>query len=93
MIFDIIEQPCIKLHYNFKNIKANMLDTYCDESLVETVEAQIPDEPPIGKRWNKPKVKVRDHHKWSAAHHPRRENDTKGLMKLSVKRQCLLFVI
>ena len=38
-----------------------MLDTYCDESLVETVKAQIPDEPPIGKRWDKPKVEVRDH--------------------------------
>lgn len=57
-----------------------MLDTYCNESLVETVKAQIPDEPPIGKRWDKPKVEVRDHHKWSAAHHPGGEKDTQVLM-------------
>lgn len=61
----------LKLHYNVKNIKAK--GTYCYESLVETVKAHIPDESPIGKRWDKPKVEVRDHHEWSAAHHPKEE--------------------
>ncbi len=64
----------MKSHYSFENIKAK--DTYCDESLVETVKAQIPHEPPIGKRWHKPQVEVRDHREWSAAHHPREEKDT-----------------
>lgn len=44
--------------------------TYSDEGLVETVEAQVPDEPPTDKRRNKPKVEVGDHQEWSAAHHP-----------------------
>lgn len=69
----------MKLHYSFENIKAK--DTYCDESLVETVKAQIPDEPPIGKRWDKPKVEVRDHHEWRAAHHPIEKKRTQNAIK------------
>lgn len=49
--------------------------TYSDEGLVETVEAQVPDEPPTDKRRNKPKVEVGDHQEWSAAHHPREHRE------------------
>lgn len=66
---------CLALNY-ITTLKTSK-DTYCDESLVETVKAQIPDEPPVGKRWDKPKVEVRDHHEWSAAHHPRVEKEIK----------------
>lgn len=44
--------------------------THGDERLIETVESQIPDEPPADKGRNKPKVEVGDHEEWSAAHHP-----------------------
>ena len=47
--------------------------TYCDEGLIEAVEAQIPDEPSVGERGDKPQVEVGHYHKRGAAHHPKKE--------------------
>lgn len=66
----------------YSNIHCGRQDTktYCDESLVEAVEAQIPDVPLIGERRNKPQVEVGHYGKWCAGHHPK-EKKRKMLLR------------
>lgn len=62
----------LSCHFRFLKNENALSHTYCDEGLIEAVEAKVPNEPPADKRRNKPKVEVGDHQEWSATYHPKK---------------------